>query len=254
MKGEELKDFLDEKYRLYHSSEFIESDPIQIPHLFEKKQDIEISAFLTASIAWGQRKSIIKNAKSLMQRMDNCPYDFIINHEEEDLKNFEGFVHRTFNSLDLRFFISSLKSLYQKESSLEIFFKAREGEGDLQMAISRFRQNFFHLNHLKRTEKHISNPLKNSACKRLNMFLRWMVRTNSAGVDFNIWKEISPSYLSCPLDVHSGNVARKLGLLSRKQNDGKALKELDESLRKMDPQDPVKYDFALFGLGVFEKF
>lgn len=254
MTAKELKAFLDEKYLLYHSKEFIESDPIQIPHLFHKKQDIEISGFLTATIAWGQRKSIIKNAKDLINRFDQAPYDFVMNHSEKDLESLDGFVHRTFNSLDLQFFIRSLKALYQKENSLENHFLPLAEEKDLQMAIYRFRNAFFDLEHLSRTEKHVSNPLRNSACKRINMFLRWMVRTNSAGVDFEIWKNIPSSHLSCPLDVHSGNVARKLGLLKRKQNDGRALLELDASLRKLDRFDPVKYDFALFGLGVFEKF
>lgn len=250
----ELKVFLDEKYLLYHSKDFIESDPIQIPHLFHKKQDIEISGFLTATIAWGQRKSIIKNAKELMNRFDQAPYDFVMNHNVKDLQSLDGFVHRTYNSLDLQFFIKSLKNLYQREASLENYFLPLAEEKDLQMAIYRFRNAFFDLEHLRRTEKHVSNPLRNSACKRINMFLRWMVRTNSGGVDFEIWKNIPSSHLSCPLDVHSGNVARKLGLLKRKQNDGKALLELDGSLRIFDPIDPVKYDFALFGLGVFEKF
>lgn len=254
MTAKELKAFLDEKYLLYHSREFIDTDPIQIPHLFQKNEDIEISGFLTATIAWGQRKSIIKNAKSLMDRMDQAPFDFVMNHNEQDLKGLNGFVHRTFNSLDLQFFIRSLKRLYSEENSLENLFIPLSGEKDLQMAIYRFRESFFELEHLSRTEKHVSNPTRNSACKRINMFLRWMVRTNAAGVDFEIWKKISSAYLSCPLDVHSGNVARKLGLLKRKQNDGKALLELDASLRKLDENDPVKYDFALFGLGVFEGF
>lgn len=254
MNTKELKAFLDEKYLQYHSLEFIESDPIQIPHLFTQKEDIEISGFLTSTIAWGQRKSIIKNAQSLMDRMDQSPFDFVVNHTEDDLQNLEGFVHRTFNSLDLCFFIKSLKALYKKEKSLETYFLPAANEKDLQMGIFRFREEFLKTDHLVRSEKHISNPNKNSACKRINMFLRWMVRTNSQGVDFQIWENISSSYLSCPLDVHSGNVARKLGLLKRKQNDGKALKELDFELRKLDSNDPVKYDFALFGLGVFEGF
>lgn len=254
MNSKELKTFLDEKYLLYHSSEFLNTDPIQVPHLFTKKEDIEISGFLTATIAWGNRKSIIKNAHDLMNRFDQAPHDFVMNHNDSDLKSLEGFVHRTFNSNDLQFFIQSLKALYEKEISLENYFLPMDQEQDLQMAIYRFREAFFTLEHLPRTQKHVSNPLRNSACKRINMYLRWMVRTKAAGVDFEIWKNIPSRLLSCPLDVHSGNVARKLGLLKRKQNDGKALMELDQSLRKLDPDDPVKYDFALFGLGVFEGF
>lgn len=254
MNPKELKSFLDAKYEQYHSREFIESDPIQIPHLFSKKQDIEISGFLTATIAWGQRVSIIKNATRLMDMMDRSPYEFIMQHEEKDLAQMQHFAHRTFNSDDLFFFIHSLNILYSKNDSLEDLFLPQKDDTDLKNGIYNFRSSFFQQEHLKRTEKHVSNPMSNSACKRLNMFLRWMVRTNSAGVDFGIWTQFSPSLLSCPLDVHSGNVARKLRLLTRKQNDWKAVEELDTALRRLDDADPVKYDFALFGLGVFEGF
>jgi uncharacterized protein (TIGR02757 family) len=254
MTKNELKSFLDEKYIQYHSSEFIGSDPIQIPHQFNTKQDIEISGFLTATISWGQRVSIIKNASRLMELMDQAPYQFIMEHEDKDLKRFENFVHRTFNSDDLLVFIASLKNIYKNHDGLESLFTPGPHVSNLRESIVNFRQVFFEIEHLSRTEKHVSNPESNSACKRIHMFLRWMVRTPSAGVDFGIWKSISPALLSCPLDVHSGNVARKLGLLSRKQNDWKAVDELDQSLRKMDAKDPVKYDFALFGLGVFENF
>lgn len=250
----ELKDFLDVKVKAYNNPKFIETDPIQIPHLFSTKEDIEISAFLTATIAWGNRKSIINNAKRLMALLDNAPHDFILNHSVTDLEKLKPFVHRTFNGDDCIQFIKSLQHIYNNYKSLESVFTQHAETASLQNAISKFKTIFFEIDHLKRTEKHVSDPLKNSAAKRINMFLRWMVRQDNAGVDFGIWKTLSPSQLSCPLDVHSGNVARKLGLLKRKQNDGKALAELDKSLRKLDPKDPVKYDFALFGLGVFEGF
>lgn len=253
MKKAELKSFLDFKVRQYNTPKFISTDPVQIPHRFGKKEDIEISGFLTATIAWGNRKSILTNAGKMMELMDNAPHDFIMNHNPEDLARFDGFVHRTFNSTDLAYFIESLRNIYQNHGGMEdIFSKYQEGDS-LQPAIHQFKSVFFELPHEKRTEKHVSDPLKNSAAKRINMFLRWMVRDNTGGVDFGLWNSISASVLSCPLDVHSGKVARKLRLLKRKANDAKALTELDHNLRKLDPEDPVKYDFALFGLGVFEK-
>lgn len=250
----ELKEFLDLKVLQYNNPDFITSDPIQIPHSFTKKEDIEIAAFLTATIAWGNRKSIIKNATRMMELLNNSPHDFILHHSDDDLGNFKGFVHRTFNEIDLTFFVQSLKNIYTNHNGLEAVFKTYTKENDLQTAISKFKAIFFEIKHPLRTTKHISDPLKGSAAKRINMFLRWMVRDSNTNVDFGIWKTIDPALLSCPLDVHSGNVARKLGLLKRKQNDAKALAELDKSLRKLDPKDPSKYDFALFGLGVFEGF
>jgi len=250
----DLKSFLDAKVALYNQPKFIESDPIQIPHQFSKKEAIEIAGFLTATIAWGNRKMIIKNAAKMMKLMDDSPFDFVINHQDKDLENLNGFVHRTFNSIDFKYFITALQHIYKNLSGLESVFKLLPGESDMQMAINRFKRHFFEIGHPQRSTKHISNPVKGSAAKRINMFLRWMVRPNNTGVDFGIWKSISPSQLSCPLDVHSGRVARKLGLLNRKLNDWKAVKELDKSLRILSPKDPVKYDFALFGLGVFEKF
>lgn len=253
MNKTELKSFLDFKVEQYNTPEFLASDPVQIPHQFSKKEDIEIAGFLTATIAWGNRKSILTNAGKLMELLDRAPYDFIMNHQENDLERFEGFVHRTFNKVDAAYFIKSLGNIYKNHQGIEgVFSKYQEGE-TLQPAIHHFKNVFFEIPHPKRTEKHVSDPLKNSAAKRLNMFLRWMVREDTGGVDFGIWKTISPSVLSCPLDVHSGNVARKLKLIRRKANDAKALAELDQNLRKLDPKDPVKYDFALFGLGVFEK-
>lgn len=254
MKKSELKDFLNSKVIQYNRPVFLESDPIQIPHQFQKKGDIEISAFLTATIAWGNRKSIINNAQRLMEIMDSSPYDFIMNHADTDLERLAGFVHRTFNETDARYFIKSLQYIYTNHGGLEKVFTKYQGKTSLQPTISSFKEIFFELPHDARTRKHVSDPLKGSAAKRINMFLRWMVRDAKSNVDFGLWKDIPAAKLSCPLDVHSGNVARKLKLLKRKQNDAKALAELDTALRKLDPVDPVKYDFALFGLGVFEKF
>lgn len=250
----DLKSFLDEKVELYNNPTFIESDPIQIPHAFTLKEDIEIAGFLAATIAWGNRKMIINNAKKMMALMGNSPYDFVLNHQEYQLEKLDNFVHRTFNGNDFKTFIFCLKNIYNNLNGLEAVFFNHAEKDSMQKSISNFKQIFFEVEHQNRAQKHISDPLNNSAAKRINMFLRWMVRQDKKGVDFGIWKSISPSQLSCPLDVHSGNVARKLELISRKQNDAKALSELDTNLRLLDKNDPVKYDFALFGLGVFEKF
>ncbi|PQJ82218.1 TIGR02757 family protein [Polaribacter glomeratus] len=254
MKQKELKEFLDEKVILYNNPKFIESDPIQIPHQFSKKEDIEIAAFLTATISWGNRTMIIKNSYKMMELLDNSPHDFILNHQEKDLKAFQNFVHRTFNYIDFQQFIKSLQHVYLNHGGLENALAIKDKSTTYQTAIHQFKAVFFEVEHQQRTQKHISDPLKNSAAKRINMFLRWMVRNDKAGVDFGLWQTHNPANLSCPLDVHSGNVARKLKLLLRTQNDWKALSELDKNLRKLDKKDPVKYDFALFGLGVFEKF
>jgi len=253
MNTAELKTFLDEKVNIYNNPNFIETDPIQIPHLFSLKADIEISGFLVATIAWGNRKSIINNGNRLVEMMGNSPYDFVMDFSEKHSESLSGFVHRTFNSDDLVYFIKSLQNIYKNHGGLENLFAKYAEKDSMQPAIHHFKKTFFELPHPPRSQKHISDPLKNSAAKRINMFLRWMARKDNAGVDFGIWNSITPSQLSCPLDVHSGNVARKLKILKRKQNDGKALKELDDSLRTMDSLDPVKYDFALFGLGVFER-
>jgi len=254
MTDSQLKDFLDEKVDLYNRADFITSDPIQIPHLYSQKEDIEIAGFLAATIAWGNRTMIIRNSRRMMDLMGNAPYDFVMMHTDEDLLRLDGFVHRTYNSEDLKCFVKGLKYIYQHHGGLEAVFAKFQQPQILQPAIHEFKKLFFGVDHPKRSHKHISDPLNNSAAKRINMFLRWMVRSDSRGVDFGIWKNISPAILSCPLDVHSGNVARKLGLLQRKQNDAKAVAALDSRLRLLDPTDPVKYDFALFGLGVFEKF
>ena len=250
----ELKSFLDEKYKQYNNIKFISTDPIQVPHSFNVKEDIEISGFLTSVISWGNRKVIINNAKKMMSFFDNCPHDFILNHTEKDLKLINSFVHRTFNSLDLIYFIRALKYIYNEHNGLEPIFTDNCLNNSTQNSIHVFKKIFFEHPHDKRITKHIADPYKGSSAKRINMFLKWMVRKDNNGVDFGIWKNIPTSYLSIPLDVHSGNVARKLGLLNRKQNDSKALIELDSRLRLLDSNDPVKYDYALFGLGVFESF
>ncbi|SHN05482.1 TIGR02757 family protein [Polaribacter sp. KT 15] len=249
-----LKEFLDEKVVLYNNPNFIETDPIQIPHLFSKKEDIEIAGFLTAIISWGNRTMIIRNANKMMEMLDNAPHDFILNHTSKDLKVLENFVHRTFNHIDLTQFVKSLQNIYINHGGLENILNIDDNSNTYQNSIHQFKKVFFEIEHQNRTLKHISDPLKNSAAKRINMFLRWMVRNDKTGVDFGLWPTHNPANLSCPLDVHSGNVARKLKLLLRKQNDWKAVAELDKNLRKLDKLDPVKYDFALFGLGVFEKF
>lgn len=252
MTPSELKEFLDEKVELYNNPNFITSDPVQIPHLYSLKEDIEISGFLAATIAWGNRKMIINNAHKMMQLLGNSPYDFVMSHTDEQLENLSQFVHRTFNGTDFVGFIKGLQHIYQNHNGLEAVFS--QPTPSLQHSIATFKSHFFEIDHAKRTEKHISDPLNGSAAKRINMYLRWMVRKDTKGVDLGIWKNIDTAQLSCPLDVHSGNVARKLGLLHRTQNDAKAVVELDTQLRILDAKDPVKYDFALFGLGVFEEF
>ena len=250
---QELHDFLEFKYNQYNTPEFIETDPVSIPHLFTKKEDIEIAGFLTATISWGNRKGILKNAGKVMEMMDHAPYNFVMNAGNREFEPLKKFVHRTFNGNDCIFFIQSLKICYQNHGGLEELFST-ESKNGIKETISGFRNAFLEIKHDRHVEKHISDPLQNSASKRILMFLRWMVRRDEHGVDFGIWNKINPSQLMCPLDVHSGNVARKLGLLLRKQNDWKAVEELTATLRQFDPADPVKYDFALFGLGVFEKF
>lgn len=251
---DELRDFLEEKVIQYNTPNFIELDPIQIPHMYSDKEDIEISGFLAATISWGNRASIIKSAKRMMSLIGNSPYDFVLNHKDEQLNAMSGFVHRTFNTTDFIFFIKALKVIYQERNGLEGIFNEYKTEDSLQLAIHQLKKDFFTIPHPIRTEKHISDPLKGSAAKKINMYLRWMIRNDNNGVDFGLWKSISPSILSCPLDIHSANVARKLGLIKRKQNDAKTVLELDSTLRKLDCKDPAKYDFALFGLGVYENF
>jgi uncharacterized protein (TIGR02757 family) len=248
----ELKEYLDFKVEEYNSPKFIDSDPIQLPHRFTKKEDIEIVSFLVSTIAWGNRTSIIKSGENLLNIMGNSPHDFIQNYSEKQAKHLK-FVHRTFNSNDLDFFFRSLRNIY-KNGDLEKIFKTHNTIFGSQGRIINFRNTFLETHHEPRSEKHISNPYKNSAAKRLNMLLRWLVRKDNKGVDFGIWNSIQASELSIPLDVHTANIARKLGLITRKQNDGKALEEMMNLLREFDVNDPSKYDFALFGIGVFEKF
>ena len=250
----DIKEFLNFKAEEYNNVSFIKDDPIQIPHFFKKKEDIEISGFLTSTISWGNRKSIITSSIKMMKLMDNDPYNFIINHSEKDLKNLLNFVHRTFNGYDFMQFIISLRHIYKNYGGLENIFAQNIKNQSMHNSIHEFKKIFFEVPYTERTKKHVSDPFKGSASKRINMFLRWMVRKDNKGVDFGIWKSIDQKYLSCPLDVHSGNVARKLGLINRKQNDHKAVLELDSILRVFDKNDPVKYDFALFGIGVFEKY
>lgn len=248
----DLKEFLDEKVALYLIPNFISEDPISIPHQFTKKEDIEIAAFLSATIAWGRRPMILKNAAKMMQIMDHSPHDFILNASNTEILKSLDFCHRTFQGIDFQTFIYALRNIYQNHKGLEgCFYTEKE---DMSEGISNFKQIFFSIEHQQRTQKHVSDPLKGSASKRLIMFLRWMVRPDTNGVDFGVWKSLNPSQLSCPLDVHTANVGRKLGLITRKANDWKTVKELDVHLRSFCKEDPAKYDFALFGLGVYEKF
>ncbi len=249
----DIKSFLDEKFDLYNREEFIASDPILIPKQFTLKEDIEIAAFMSAAIAWGQRPTIIKNAVKLMDLMENQPYYFLM--QNNDFSMFADFKHRTFNGEDCIFFLKSLKNIYQNCGGLEtVFTKGYQQNGSIKEALSYFRQHFFAIDYPERSQKHISNVAKKSAAKRLNMFLRWLVRNDNRGVDFGLWKQINPANLMLPLDVHTGNVSRKLGLLTRKQNDWQAVEEVTQNLRKFDASDPIKYDYALFGLGIFEGF
>jgi uncharacterized protein (TIGR02757 family) len=250
---EHVKELLDQKYLVYCQNHFIADDPISIPHLFDRKEDIEIAAFLTATISWGQRGTILKNAHRFLKLMDHSPYEFTVLSGKDDLRALESFKHRTFNGIDFKFFVESLKNIYVNHSGLEQAFLKPEND-EIKSSIMQFRDIFFSIPFPARTLKHIADPSAGSSAKRINMFLRWMVRNDENGVDFGIWKSLSPSQLYCPLDVHTGNVARKLGLVKRKQNDWRALEELMLHLRLFDPQDPAKYDFALFGLGIFEKF
>jgi uncharacterized protein (TIGR02757 family) len=255
MNFRELKEFLDGKFMEYNDPCFIREDPISIPHRFIFKQDIEISAFWTAILSWGNRRMIINKATELFSLMDNSPYDFIKNHSENDLLRLLSFRHRTFNSTDTLYFIHFLKHIYTKSDSLEDLFVTLRDERSVENSLNRFQKYFISLPETPdRTKKHIPSPERGSACKRLNMFLRWMVRSDNKGVDFGIWKKLNASQLICPCDLHVERVARKLGLVTGKQANWKMALELTENLKKLDPADPVKYDFALFGLGIIEKF
>jgi uncharacterized protein (TIGR02757 family) len=255
----DLKEFLDSKAAEYNQLRFIPNDPICIPHQYSSKQDIEIAAFFAAILAWGQRKTIINKCNELFERMDNAPYDFVRNHGDNDLKRLLGFKHRTFNDTDLLYFVAFFNWHYSTSESLETAFipadLSAETPFSTELALNHFRSYFFSLPDFPhRTKKHISSPLQKSTCKRLNMFLRWMVRKDNCGVDFGVWNIIKPADLICPCDVHVDRVSRKLGLITRKQTDWLTAIELTEKLKELDPIDPVRYDFALFGLGVEEKF
>lgn len=253
--SENIKSFLDEKLELFNRTEFIETDPIQIPSLFSTKENIEIAGFLAASIAWGQRPTIIRNAKKLIALMENDPITFLLNSDESDWSAFLNFKHRTFNGVDCIYFLKALKHIYQNHGGLELVFtEGYRHQSSVFSALIHFRKVFFELNHERRTEKHVPDVEKGAAAKRLNMYLRWMVRNDRSAVDFGLWNQIPASALMLPLDIHTGNVGRKLGLLNRTQNDWRAVEEITARLREFDAFDPVKYDFALFGLGVFEKF
>ena len=246
-------DLLNEKYELFNQTNFIQHDPISIPHQFNKKQDIEITGFIAATLAWGQRKTIINKCNELIELMDNAPYDFIKNHQDSDLKRFLAFKHRTFNATDTLYFLEFFKDFYTKNDSLEDAFLVglKDNDEDIKAGLENFQNVFFSLEDYPiRTRKHVATPARNSSCKRINMFLRWMVRKDNKGVDFGIWDKIKTSALVCPCDVHVERVARKLGLITRPKPDWQTAVELTQNLKQLDPIDPVKYDFALFGLGV----
>ncbi|MFM9055069.1 MAG: TIGR02757 family protein [Bacteroidota bacterium] len=253
---EQLHSFLDEQADRFNRPDFIADDPISIPHLFSKKEDVEIAGFLTATIAWGQRPVILKNALQLVERMDMAPGSFIREHSVQERKRFNSFVHRTFNGIDLCYFIKALQQLYNNEQGLEGCFGSsfQEYDSDMGATISDVKRKFMRFRPQIRTGKHFADPLRNSSAKRINMFLRWMVRKDNRGVDFGIWNSIPASALHIPLDLHSGTVARELGLLNRKQDDWKAVTELTHRLRTLDASDPVRYDFALYGTGVFNRY
>jgi uncharacterized protein (TIGR02757 family) len=256
-KPKSLSDFFNNKVKEYNQPDFIKADPVCIPHLFTKKQDIEIAGLFASIFAWGNRTTIINKSKELIALMDHAPHDFVLQHTEKDLRKLEGFKHRTFNTTDLLYFISFLRHHYSANSSLESAFTKWMSPKDesIEQALTGFYHYFFSLEEVpNRTRKHIASPEKNSSCKRLNMYLRWMVRSDNKGVDFGIWKNISPGQLICPVDVHVARVAKRFKLLDRKQVDWLAALELTSYLRQLDKKDPAKYDFALFGLGVMEKF
>jgi uncharacterized protein (TIGR02757 family) len=251
---QELKDFLDRKADQYNRISFIENDPIFVPHQFTLKQEIEIMGFFAAIFAWGQRKTIIQKSLELVRRFDGKPYEFVMNHSGTDLKQLMGFRHRTFNDTDLLYFVDFLQRYYRQHESLESAFVPENRFTDMERSLIYFQQYFFDAPHAPvRTRKHVASPARNSTCKRLNMFLRWMVRCDEKGVDFGLWKQIDPSALICPIDLHVERTARRLGLISRQQTDWRAAVELTENLRRLDPLDPVKYDFALFGLSIEEE-
>lgn len=255
MRKEELKDLLDTLAERYNNSSFIAEDPISIPHQFSTKEDIEISGFLVATIAWGNRLSIVKNGNRMMEIMGGEPHRFLLESSAIEKEEMNNFVHRTFNRDDFTYFLQSLANIYKTQGGIGAFFEREYAKtGDIREVMNHFRKLFFELEHPTRVEKHLSSITKGAACKRVNMYLRWMVREDATGVDFGLWKTIPASALYLPLDVHSATVGRGLGLLERKQNDWKSVEEITENLRTFDPSDPVRYDYALFGVGVNHDF
>ncbi|GHV00914.1 TIGR02757 family protein [Bacteroidia bacterium] len=251
MTHEELRETLETLCERYNNADFIADDPIGIPHRYSRQEDIEISGFLSATIAWGNRKAIVRSCGRMMEHLDHAPFDFVVGASERELAHLASYVHRTFNGGDLMAFVLSLRQIAARYGSLGGWFQtAWRQSGDMRRVLSMFRREFFDLEHPARAEKHLSSIDKGAACKRLNMFLRWMVRRDDRGVDFGLWRDIPMSALYLPLDVHSGNTGRELGLLTRRQNDWKAVEEITEALRSFDPTDPVRYDFALFGVGI----
>ncbi len=247
----ELQSFLEEKVRVFNDKTFIANDPVSIPHNFSRKEDIEISGFLTALISWGNRTAILKSARALMQLMEGQPFQFVQQAGEKELKRMVNYYYRTFNASDLLFLLEALKHIYKDQGGLQqVAVNCFARTGTVKGLITGLREEFLEAPHLPRSEKHLANPAAGSAAKRINMFLRWMVRRDERGVDFGIWEGIPASALMIPLDIHTGRVARSLGLLQRKQNDWKAVEELTASLRTFDPGDPVKFDYALFGMGI----
>ncbi|ASZ10091.1 TIGR02757 family protein [Chitinophaga pendula] len=256
MKFQQLKAFLDAKAAYYDDPAFVDNDPICIPHRFSLLQDIEIAGLFAAILAWGNRTTIIKKCTELLQLMDNSPYEYIRHHQPRERMKLMHFSHRTFNGIDLLYFVEFLQHYYTNVTSLEFAFSGHITKADqtVEKALLGFHKIFFAMEHPERTRKHISTPAKNSACKRLNMYLRWMVREDENGVDFGLWKHILPSQLICPVDVHVSRVATRLGLINEAKADWRTALALTAQLRTMDPADPAKYDFALFGLGVIEKY
>lgn len=250
---QEIKTILDEALDLYHHPSFIAEDPISVPHQYSIRQDIEISGLFSALFAWGKRSTSIRKANELMTLMDNAPYDFIMNSRELDMKRFESFVHRTFQSVDVLFLVNSLKEIYREYNTIEPLFSIGFQTGGIVNAIHHFRQSMLAYPHLPRSGKHLPDPFRGSSAKRVNMFLRWMVRKDKADIDFGLWNSIPQSKLKLPLDVHTGRIARMLGLLTRKSNDWLAVEEVSSSLYQLDPEDPIKYDLALFNLGLHKK-
>lgn len=251
MENNELKELLDALHDKYNTPDFIAADPISIPHSFTGKEDREISGFLASTIAWGNRKAIVKSARRMMEYLDGTPYDFISNASEADIARLDSYVHRTFNGGDFMDFVRSLKSFYAVHGGIGDFFESRyAASGDMRSVLSDFRREFWSADHRARAEKHLSSIDKKAACKRLNMYVKWMVRDDGRGVDFGLWKGIPASALYLPLDVHTASMGRALGLIARKQNDWRTVEEITEALRGFDREDPVKYDFALFGAGI----